>query len=628
MKIKTGIRTLPAGFTRSNWGLPILACVYLSGLVLVNAGTFSTDFNSGAPAAASVTGTAVVDSMGGVGDSGVLKLTTADNDQQGSFLIDDLDGGAVVSGFTATFKLLIGGGNGADGFSFNFANDLADVFGEEGSGKGFTAAFDIYDNGGGEAPAIDLKNGGVVMASTKGVGSLLIQNKFVDVRIKVNTDGTLNLSMDNQVIYTNFYGAFTPTAGRFGLGARTGGLNENQFVDDLSITTSTNPPTQPAHPLVTSVSPTGGGINPDSVIKIQVKDFATQLNANAVTLLLNGTSVSPTVTKAGGLTTIQYDPPGLLPSGSSNTFTLIYRDNGSPASSTTNQWSFAVSIATTSPEARILGVATDPYGNIDLFFERQPNPASATNSSNYTVTGPPQLQIVKAVSVGLAVKLVLQPPLGEGTNATLLVQGITALDGTKFGSLSNVVLTGRSIRPNGKISIAKAGNDLVLTWAPADAALLHSAKMPAQWQFVGDATNRVTSPYTNKLNSYFGSAGAYVIPTSYSVTGLDTCYFVYFSESGGIYTSPGAPTTSITSMVHYSFDTTAVSFSFPLMQLGLPFSPFSYRVPEWSTLAQFICQQVQALIPSVTLVYCFPNLVCVTASGAVPSTLTWNYIGP
>src|SRR5436309_969510 len=207
MKIKTRIRILANTFFPANWAAIVCGCICLTSFFAANAGTFSTDFNSGTPAGATVTGTAIVDSTGGVGDSGVLKLTTADNSQQGSFLIDDLDAGAVVSGFTATFKLLIGGGNGADGFSFNFANDLGDVFGEEGSGSGLTVSFDTYDNGGGEAPAIDLKNGGTVVASVKGVGPLLRQNKFMVVTLQVKNDGTLSLTADNQVIYTNFYGA-------------------------------------------------------------------------------------------------------------------------------------------------------------------------------------------------------------------------------------------------------------------------------------------------------------------------------------------------------------------------------------------------------------------------------------
>src|SRR5207248_9922192 len=85
----------------------------------VRAGTFSTDFNSGQPAGCSLFGTAFVDSAGGVGDSGALKLTQAYvYGSQGSFIINDLDGGAPIVGFTAAFKMLVGGAEPhADGIS-------------------------------------------------------------------------------------------------------------------------------------------------------------------------------------------------------------------------------------------------------------------------------------------------------------------------------------------------------------------------------------------------------------------------------------------------------------------------------------------------------------------------------
>jgi hypothetical protein len=105
-------------------------------------GNFSSDFSAGLPAGASVYGSAFVDSTGGFADNGgVLKITTADNGQEGSLILDDLDGGAAMTGFKATFSMLIGGGTGADGFSFNFANDLTDTpLSEEGFGSGLTIA--------------------------------------------------------------------------------------------------------------------------------------------------------------------------------------------------------------------------------------------------------------------------------------------------------------------------------------------------------------------------------------------------------------------------------------------------------------------------------------------------------
>src|SRR5207245_4804318 len=116
-------------------------------------------------------GWAYVDLSGGVGGSACLKLTDSFfNGEMGSYIFDDIDGGAPITGFRASFKMLIGGGTGADGLSFNFANDYRGwEFGEEGDGTGLTVSFDTYNNGGGEAPAIDIKKGGKIIFSQKGI---------------------------------------------------------------------------------------------------------------------------------------------------------------------------------------------------------------------------------------------------------------------------------------------------------------------------------------------------------------------------------------------------------------------------------------------------------------------------
>ncbi len=77
------------------------------------AGNFSTDFNSSPPAppaGTAVYGNAVIEGTGGVGASGCLKLTKAVNSEQGSFVLDDLDGGAQIYGFDVSYDLLLGGG--------------------------------------------------------------------------------------------------------------------------------------------------------------------------------------------------------------------------------------------------------------------------------------------------------------------------------------------------------------------------------------------------------------------------------------------------------------------------------------------------------------------------------------
>src|SRR5688572_26337584 len=123
------------------------------------AGTFSSDFNSGttAPPGTTVNGTTVIESTGGVGNSGALKLTKAINGQSGSFVIDDLDGGNPVYGFDLTAKLRLGGGTAtpADGISINFDPTASSTTttGEEGTSGGITFAFDIYDNANETPPA-------------------------------------------------------------------------------------------------------------------------------------------------------------------------------------------------------------------------------------------------------------------------------------------------------------------------------------------------------------------------------------------------------------------------------------------------------------------------------------------
>src|SRR5947207_8057485 len=133
-------------------------------------------------------GGAYLDSVGGVDGSGCLKLTTSFyNGQMGSFILDDLDGGAPITGFRASFRMLIGGGSGADGLSLNFANDYTwSEFGEEGDGTGLTISFDTYNNGGGEAPAIDVKKGGNIIFSRKGNLELFRTGDYVDVVVQVD----------------------------------------------------------------------------------------------------------------------------------------------------------------------------------------------------------------------------------------------------------------------------------------------------------------------------------------------------------------------------------------------------------------------------------------------------------
>ena len=221
-----------------------LALLLMAAIAPAKAATYSANFNSGAaPAGMTVYDPSKVVASGGVGGSGYLSLTDAIGSQNGGAVIDDFNGGQPIGGFTARMKLLIGGGGGtpADGFSFNFGDDITDgAISEEGSGTGLIISLDTYDNGGGEAPALDVKYGGVQIAHTKYGGATTLQTgtNFVDLVIDLHPNGTLDVAYQGSVVYSNLLiTGYAPKAGRFALGGRTGGAVENHWVDDLTITT-------------------------------------------------------------------------------------------------------------------------------------------------------------------------------------------------------------------------------------------------------------------------------------------------------------------------------------------------------------------------------------------------------
>jgi len=191
---------------------------------------FYSEFCS--PAGGTLAGTAAV-------TNGVLKLTTAAISQGGSFIVNQLDGGQPVAGFHVTFRVLVGGGNGADGFSFNFAPDLTAGIAEEGGGTGLTIAFDTYNNSTNapEAPAVEVKFGGISITNRL-VSFLRTGSEFVDVTIHVDTDGTLDLTYGTNVVFTNLLAYTSRISGQFGFGARTGGATDNHWIDNLIINTT------------------------------------------------------------------------------------------------------------------------------------------------------------------------------------------------------------------------------------------------------------------------------------------------------------------------------------------------------------------------------------------------------
>ena len=208
------------------------------------AGTFTSDFSNPAQ-----TGITLIGGTRANGDpypaiaNGVLAITYAENSLNGAVVFDNLDAGKAIESFTLSFKLRIGGGTStpADGMSLFFGPDVPTApFGEDGPADttSLVIAIDTYDNGNSEGPSIDVRYGGAVVASAAySVGNILSET-FAPVTLQLNANGTVNFNYKGVQVFTNlFVPGFKPTAGQFAIGARTGGLNANHWVDDLTLTT-------------------------------------------------------------------------------------------------------------------------------------------------------------------------------------------------------------------------------------------------------------------------------------------------------------------------------------------------------------------------------------------------------
>ncbi len=223
---------------------------------------YSSTFDT-LPPGASTNGSAVV-------DGGILKLTIAANSQQGFFATPAL--AFPVESFTATFNALIGGGTccgdrTADGWSLSFGNNISIPFpvgGEEGAGTGIIVSFDSWDNGGfidddaHTAPDVDIKVNGNVIAyqAFDGIreggrapsGPFITDpatglpmtyktgSSFVPVRVHLDADGTLDVDFKSVRVINNVQTGYLPLPGtRLVFGARTGGANDNHWIDDLQV---------------------------------------------------------------------------------------------------------------------------------------------------------------------------------------------------------------------------------------------------------------------------------------------------------------------------------------------------------------------------------------------------------
>lgn len=216
------------------WIVTIAAVLAIAASGPCRAGSYVNDFSSSV-GAASLRGSAIL-------DSGSVRLTPNSGDEEGSLVIDRLDGGRALQSFDASFTLAIGptGAPPADGMSFSFGPAPSGTYGEGGAPFGIVVTFDLYDNGESPTPPVVriVVNGTQVAAQQV---TLVTGGSFVPVTIHYDASG-LDVNFNSGA--ASF--ANVPTTGfvpsppfQFTFGARTGGSWAEQRIDDVSITTTT-----------------------------------------------------------------------------------------------------------------------------------------------------------------------------------------------------------------------------------------------------------------------------------------------------------------------------------------------------------------------------------------------------
>ncbi len=118
-------------------------------------------------------------------------------------------------------------------------------------------------------------------------------------------------------------------------------------------------------PYVASIFPESGaqGVALDASVTVSLRDDSVAVNGSSIKLsLASGTTAVPgslNVAKDGTKTTVTFDPTSNLEVGKAYTATLVFADQGTPAVTRTNTWSFTASAALVSANAAIPAAQVD-----------------------------------------------------------------------------------------------------------------------------------------------------------------------------------------------------------------------------------------------------------------------------
>lgn len=181
----------------------------------------------------------------GSGDGRAMHLT--DNGVGGAcgqFFIPNLAGDAPLANLHAKWSSRVfSSGDPADGYSFNWGSDVAAGCSgsEEGNGSGLTVDVDTFDNGCGNCDngtdiGLEIKWKGARVAYEHTSKKFLAKGTFVDAEVVVTPDGTATFTYDDVTLSAKLpgYGAGI-SKGNFAFVARTGGANEDAWLDNVCI---------------------------------------------------------------------------------------------------------------------------------------------------------------------------------------------------------------------------------------------------------------------------------------------------------------------------------------------------------------------------------------------------------
>jgi hypothetical protein len=440
-------------------------------------------------------------------ENGHLALVYAEGGETGTAILDDLDPGKAIESFNLSYTVSVGGGSStpADGLSVFLGNiDSSGNFGEEGPADGvngitgLTIAFDLFDNGGGEAPAIDVKVNGVTVAHKIVDVFYLLSDPYSPAAISLTKNGLLSVAFKGQTVYTNLYlEGYAPAVGdRFAIGARTGGSTAHQFVDDLNLTTVEAVPTAPT----ITTPPASATVAERAPVTFSVAvdgsaPFTYQWLSNNV-VIDGATSFSYTITNA--------------PVSANGAKFKVTVTNGT-SSVTSAEATLNVTADTTAPTiASVSG--NESLNAVTVTFSEPITPTSLTAPGNYSLSGGLTISSIDVID-DHTVKLNTSAQTA-GTQYTLTVNGITDTAATPNTIAANTTANFQSyVLSAGFLKFEYWGN-IPSPGTPAVSELTSDPRYPNSPDLVGFVTafdSRTIFP-DDSHETYGARISGFVIP--------------------------------------------------------------------------------------------------------------------